>query len=488
MNQPKQAHSSGRAASPGRLYGGLLILLQTLFLPGLVLGGASHDYSVTVLEDLDHVEVEARLDAEDMRLSAPRGRLRRLEHFAACEAGRVSGVGDSLRVIGGCVRYRAFIRPSKQTLSSYRRPPTFAGHESWLWLPMLRGDDVVRLRLTVPSGTHAVVPWRLVGDGRYELRASPGSGDAIAWFGPATTRQIVVLDAKLSLTLLPGEKGGPLNLFVVKPWLEEAAGLVGSVGGRFPNSHVQVLVEPGESAFFGDSPVPFGHVIRSGEEVVRFFVKPQATTKALREDWTAVHEFAHLLLPYVRDDQKWISEGFASYYQNVLLARGGIYSEREAWQRLVRSFAQADKSTRPTSPNDAHMRSFWDVRMLIYWSGAAIALMGDVELRRVSNGEESLDTVLSKLASCCLPSARVWDGRELFTKLDELSGHGVFMPLYDKHANAPGMPPYQSLLEALGVKPKDKSVNLDGTAPLSQIREAIMRERKTPPVARGVIR
>ena len=48
-------------------------------------------------------------------------------------------------------------------------------------------------------------------------------------------------------------------------------------------------------------------------------VDASASSRDLRTDWTASHEFAHLLLPYVSD--KWVSEGVASYYQNVLQAR-----------------------------------------------------------------------------------------------------------------------------------------------------------------------
>ena len=80
----------------------------------------------------------------------------------------------------------------------------------------------------------------------------------------------------------------------------------------------------------GGSAVPFGHVIRDGGEAVRFFVNDDKPLDKYLGDWTATHEFAHLLLPYIESKQKWISEGFASYYQNVLLARRGVYSEEEA--------------------------------------------------------------------------------------------------------------------------------------------------------------
>lgn len=113
--------------------------------------------------------------------------------------------------------------------------------------------------------------------------------------------------------------------------------------------------------------------------------------------------------------------------------------------------------------------------MLIYWSGAAIALMGDVELRRLSKGRESLDTVLGRLATCCLPSPDVWEGKELFRRLDTLSGIAVFVPLYDKYANTPGMPDTRQLLQDLGIMASRKGIVIDSTAPFATHRAAIMR-------------
>jgi predicted metalloprotease with PDZ domain len=113
--------------------------------------------------------------------------------------------------------------------------------------------------------------------------------------------------------------------------------------------------------------------------------------------------------------------------------------------------------------------------MLIYWSGAAIALMGDVDLRQRSGGAQSLDSVLGQLAACCLPSGKPWEGRALFARLDALAGRDVFVPLYDKYANAPGMPPWPATLAALGVQGTGEDVVLDDAAPLSTIRRAILQ-------------
>ena len=112
--------------------------------------------------------------------------------------------------------------------------------------------------------------------------------------------------------------------------------------------------------------------------------------------------------------------------------------------------------------------------MKIYWSGAALALMADVELRSKSGGRESLDTVLDDLQTCCLPSDKVWSGEDFFAQLDALLDEPVFMPLYHRYADAAGFPDPDEDLARLGVRKAPLGVTLDDTAELAQIREAIM--------------
>ena len=144
--------------------------------------------------------------------------------------------------------------------------------------------------------------------------------------------------------------------------------------------------------------------------------------------------------------QRWISEGFAQYYQNVLLARAGQYTQEEAWQKIRSGLEQGRDSSPGLSPNQAAAGGERNSRMKIYWSGAALALLADIELRRRSNGVESLDLVLDRLQACCLPSRRTWSGRELFEQLDALIDEPLFVELYERHANTRGFPDFEEHL------------------------------------------
>ena len=130
----------------------------------------------------------------------------------------------------------------------------------------------------------------------------------------------------------------------------------------------------------------FGRVVRDGGETVELLVDPRGSKEDFLGDWTATHEFSHLMLPYVASDQRWVSEGFAQYYQNVLLARAGRPTPEEAWQKIRSGLEQGRRSSPSLSPNQAAEEGIRTSRMKIYWSGAALALIADIELRRRSNG------------------------------------------------------------------------------------------------------
>jgi predicted metalloprotease with PDZ domain len=111
--------------------------------------------------------------------------------------------------------------------------------------------------------------------------------------------------------------------------------------------------------------------------------------------------------------------------------------------------------------------------MKVYWSGAALALMADVQLRERSGGSKTLDSVLQRLQACCLPSPDVWTGPEFFTKLDSLIDEPVFMPLYRRYADTAGFPDTSEVFERLGLRVSDNKVSIRRKAELGDIRATI---------------
>ncbi len=279
--------------------------------------------------------------------------------------------------------------------------------------------------------------------------------------------------------------GATLRITVLQPvddekaaqlvdWLRSASTNVSLAYGRFPNPSPSVIVQPtSRYSWGGKSPVPFGRVMRDDGERIELYVNVDRPIEDFYGDWTATHEFSHLMLPYINSRNKWISEGFASYYQNVLMSRAGHYTAAEAWKKLSDGFERGRRSRPEMSLNDAAEAGVRRARMKIYWSGAAIALLADVQLRERSGGRESLDAVLDDLQRCCLPSIRTWSGPELFSKLDSFVEEPVFMPLYRRHANRAGFPDVAPTLQRLGIEIDGARARLRDDAELAGIRDAI---------------
>ena len=234
----------------------------------------------------------------------------------------------------------------------------------------------------------------------------------------------------------------------IERWVRETASIVTLAYGRFPVPNPRVVVvHSGSSPRGDDSPVPFGRVTRRGGETVELYVDTERSLADLEYDWTATHEFSHLLLPRISWRQKWISEGFASYYQNVLMARAGRYTQADALQKLEAGLQRGRASRPELSLNKAALEGVREARMKIYWSGAAIALLADIQLRERPGDGESLDLVLDRFQRCCLPSQRRGTGVELFTKFDSLVDEPVFMPLYRQYADTAGFPEFEDALQ-----------------------------------------
>ncbi|MEO0423380.1 MAG: hypothetical protein AAF184_13655 [Pseudomonadota bacterium] len=340
----------------------------------------------------------------------------------------------------------------------------------WLWRPVSprEGDDI-EVRFSLPSGLNVSVPWQRVGDGSthtYRVGATSRYWPARTAFGRFDTQTVRVAGARLHLAALAGTRPREMT-----QWLQEAAGAVTELYGRFPVPDVQVLVIPYGR---GNEAVPWAQIVRGGGSAALFFVDPSRPLREFRQDWTATHEFSHLLLPFLNRDDAWLSEGLASYYQEVLRARAGLLDERRAWERIEAGFDRGRAQGKLSSL--AYLSSEMGrerAHRHVYWSGAAFWLEMDVLLRRQG---QSLDEVLLALGDCCLPATQMWTGQQLLGQLDRLSGSTLFTRTGERYARQRGFPPMQTLFTELGVRVfGSDSVQLDDGAPDARVRQAIMR-------------
>ena len=398
------------------------------------------------------------------------------ERARATRSGRT--ISLSRLASGDCVDYR--IDLARMTGGSDFRDGFRAGGSVmtnpslWLFLPY-RDHQPVFISFEHASEHGISAPWTLIGqrpgNTRFRIDDVMRDWSSRVAMGAITKRTVVLPGTAIRVAMLDGNP--PLDVEDTLRWVRSTAGSVNTLYGRFPLPSPQVTITPigprGE-------PVPWGHVLRGGGAAVHFYVDPTRPAREFEEDWTATHEFSHLLLPYVDRRDAWLSEGLASYYQNVLRGRSGLLSPEKAWERVMAGMQRGQRNTsdRNSLAETSSRMSENGAYRRVYWSGAAYALEVDVELRKRTNDKQSLDTALAGLQSCCLPATRSWRASEVVAKLDEITGTTVFSDIHERYMPMRGFPRLDPLFRELGVRDVGDVARLDDSARSARICKAIM--------------
>jgi hypothetical protein len=453
-------------------------------------GGPSrlHRYTVAIDPGLSTLSVRACFDGKPPAelvaesLDAP---LALMEARIEGRRGTIEPSGAlSLRHVpeNGCIAYSANvskpIRQHDRTDGKVRRlgRDLLTSTGLWLWRPAaLAANEDVELTFLLRDELAVSAPWKplsvLPDRAVFRLGHAPADEPAYVAFGRFRERELQVGNATLRVAVLEGTP--PVSVDDMEIWLEEAALAIAGVYGRFPVEQAQVLIVPDAR---GAEPTPWAHVVRGGAPAVHFFINQRRPLAEFREDWTAIHEFSHLLLPLVNRDDAWLYEGMATYYQNVLRARAGRIPAPQAWTMMHAGFERGRddaegmtlaQATESMYRNGAYMR--------VYWEGAALMLMADVRLRQMTAGKQSLDTALAGLNECCGSPEKSWSAHELLERLDAITGTRVFGDLYDMHVAARDFPDLGQTYKALGLAAGASGVELTGTGKEAGLRDAIMQ-------------
>ncbi|MGO1069949.1 M61 family metallopeptidase [Lysobacter sp. CA199] len=268
-------------------------------------------------------------------------------------------------------------------------------------------------------------------------------------------------------------------------WLDECAQAALTAFGHFPlrEATVRIRLVPrrGRDSSRDSSPVPWGQTRRGDGVAVLLYVRDDASLAELRADWTAVHELSHLFHPYLGDQGRWLAEGLASYYQNVLRARAGLLDADEAWRRLDGGFQRG----RAVGAGRRMDQVGWSrgSTMRIYWAGAAYWLDADLALRRERG--TTLEHVLGRYSDCCLDGDEHLEPRAFVDALDRAGGRGVFARLYRRYAAMTEFPPLDAAYRELGLSTADGALRLSADADAARLRRAIMSAPRRDPSPRG---
>ncbi len=449
---------------------------------------ALHKYVVRVDSTLEYLSVSACFDGRaPQKLVAEDTASLYIDEIRLRDAGQgsleISGWEATLSDLpdNACVDYDVKLRPvttgaqqgGPQTRRIGRDLLTAIG--DWFWRPVaMPAETDIEVRFELPDGVSVSAPWTAVGNSArvFRVGSTPRKWQGVVAFGGFSPVEITVPGARLQLVMIDSPRPALRDMFL--RWIERAALAVTTIYGVFPVPELQVIVAPTSR---GSKPVPWAYVSRGGGSAVHLFVRPHHNESEFMRDWSVVHEMSHLFLPYLQWGDAWLAEGLPTYFQNVVMARGGLIGPEEAWRRMYAGFESAKNVGSKYTVFEAASRiGKRGLYRRVYWGGAAYMLAADLRLRELSNGAAEFATALLEIRQCCLNGNYRWSAVDLVARLDASSGTSVFSDLVEEQLKARPFPDYETMYERLGVRILGgHPIFVDG--PAARYRNAIMVPR-----------
>jgi hypothetical protein len=340
---------------------------------------------------------------------------------------------------------------------------------TWWWRPSDARRTPIALQLELPQGWRASAPWPQCGAQCWLIGATPPQWPALLVLGKFPLVRSSLPGGVIETALL-----GELSVAQRKKLevvAHDAVDYLHAAYGRLPVPKLQLLIVP--TARSGDA-VNFGQLLRGGLGGMNLFVNPNAPAAEFARHWVLPHELAHLLHPYLGEGRgRWLAEGLASYYQNLLRGRSGRLSAEGAWEQLLQGFARGQRDVHAQTLDQlaGNMRDR-GAFMRVYWSGAAFWLLADLQLRQ--RGNQGLDQVLETFALTHLPADQKWAPEQFLSALDAQLPRALFVPLAQRVGADTQFPNLQDALLSLDLDPTRPVRDPVAKARARVLRAAIM--------------
>jgi len=393
--------------------------------------GAIAHYAVTIFDNFDGARVRACVEGANIRAWVP------IDNSAAHGLSGAWAEGTAVEATNGriplresshtsCVDYETRFGSSRFRLDD--SSAVILSQAQWLWRPDPFPQGLnASVRFAVPLGGQVSLPWPR-SDATYFPAKSAFFTETYGVFGDFARQTFSVAGATVDVARL-GPRPPDDD---VRRWLGRAVQTAASVGDRFPRDRVHFVIVPVDSP--GEE-VLFGMVRRGGGPSILLLPSSDATVGQLEADWVAIHELSHLWMPRLVPEDRWLSEGIATYLQEVLRARCGLQDPTRAWTRIHEGFERGRRSGtgRDLSSESRNMNRTGAYHR-VYWAGTAFAMEVDLRLRQESNGEVTLLTALSRAEQRWSADARPVSAAVLLHAMDDAAGSRFIEELGGKYA------------------------------------------------------
>jgi hypothetical protein len=211
----------------------------------------------------------------------------------------------------------------------------------------------------------------------------------------------------------------------VSTWVNQSVEKTQNTLGPLKQTTLPIYLKP---QYFAFEPVPWATVKRNNPDGIELHIDRYASLNAFTKDWTLYHELSHLYLPLLPYSGFWLSEGFASYMQNVIMRDSVIITQPQFVQRLNAGFDRARLQTK-TQPLNKLSADMWKQRaqQRVYWTGAAFFAQADLKLQKQGL---SVAGIIKQYQTCCRPARS--SAKTFIKELDKLSS-SIFTTLYAKY-------------------------------------------------------
>jgi len=194
----------------------------------------------------------------------------------------------------------------------------------------------------------------------------------------------------------------------------------------------------------GNQVVSFGHTARNSLQGVHFYVNSDFSEEEFHADWTAPHEISHLAIPFVGRNNKWFSEGFATYFSRQIMIEMGCLTQHQ-FDSMYFSKIQ-DKMVYYNSPStfievsDSLQEN--SIYSAFYWGGSSFFLKLDRQLKK----EHS--TNFCNIIASYQSQNRMKDNslRALIKSFDSILGEDIFSSLMKDYRSLPSREVMQEFL------------------------------------------
>ncbi|MGE0324234.1 MAG: hypothetical protein AB7S68_18105 [Polyangiaceae bacterium] len=338
----------------------------------------------------------------------------------------------------------------------------------WLW----HAERVTELPLkfSLPRGISASFPWKKRAR-RYIVPVNAHRWKSVGAIGSLEIQSLQAGEFRLEVAGLGDESPAPYMA-----WLSASARAASLPFRGDPTLPALVVLAPEPNR--DDS---FGFAFHGGGRSSLIWAANSAKDGSIAQDWAATHELFHLLMPYVRMEDAWFSEGVTTYYTAILRGRAGALSNKDVWWELVDGFERGSRvaGELPLQQESELMhehRSYWRV----YWSGAAIALAWELELAKAG---KSLDEVMRAFGRYGRENDQLYTAQELISRA-ETEFNVPLWSLAKPALESTSFFDYQPLLDQLGVHGDSRHLSFR-KAKLAELRERLTQSSAPPSRAAG---